>query len=265
MIQKIQIKNFRKIKKMEFNNLNRVNIISGKNSSGKTTVLEAVFTNLGRLTPDVFLRMFAFRGAENFKIDTETIIKPLFTDYDLSRTIEIKLFDETDIRDLKIKYNVHGNAPAIPQNMPFNFSEMTSQLSDGSIQGEMLEYDFDFNGKKHKHKLLFGANQFIFNNGDNDYEKKIAGFISTRVNAINNETAEFYNNQKINKDHSNILEAVKIIEPNVIDIMTAGNKVFFDLVGGTNTIDYLVKILVTSSTSKPYETSFILAVRSSRP
>ena len=48
-------------------------------------------------------------------------------------------------------------------------------------------------------------------------------------------------------------------------VTVSGNKVFFDLVAGTNTIDYLVKILVTSSTSKPYEASFILAVRSSRP
>lgn len=229
MIRKIQIKNFRKIKKMEFDNLSRINIIAGKNSSGKTTALEAVFTNLGRLTPDVFMRILAFRGAEEFEVDTETIIKPLFNDYDLSKTIEIKLFDEVSVRDLKIKYNEHGNAPAIPQNIPFNLGMMTSELSDGSIQGEMLEYDFNFNGKNYKHKLIFGNGQYIFNNGNNDNEKMIAGFISTRVNSINSETSKFYNKLKIKKEHLNILEAVKIIEPNVIDIITAGNNVLFDI------------------------------------
>lgn len=42
-IKKIEISNFRKIKKIEFDFSERTNLIYGNNAVGKTTILEAIF------------------------------------------------------------------------------------------------------------------------------------------------------------------------------------------------------------------------------
>jgi len=43
VLEKLRIENFRRFKKLEFTRLKRVNLIAGKNNTGKTGVLEAPF------------------------------------------------------------------------------------------------------------------------------------------------------------------------------------------------------------------------------
>jgi len=229
VITKVEVNNFKQFESLSLERMSLINVIAGKNSSGKTTLLEAIFTNLGRLSADVFIRMFSWRGAEELEMETKTLIAPFFYKYDLSKTIQIKLYDEIDIRDLTIKYNADGNVQAMPQNIPFNTNFISSQLNDRTINGEMLEYTFRFRGKTHQHKLIYGKDQLFFNNGGNDVEPKITGFISTRIGSLNSETAKFYDNLKIKKIEKDVVKAVQIIEPEIRDIMTSGNKVYFDI------------------------------------
>ncbi len=42
MLEKLKIENFRCFKSFELNHLSRVNLVVGKNNSGKTTILEAI-------------------------------------------------------------------------------------------------------------------------------------------------------------------------------------------------------------------------------
>lgn len=94
MYKSIEISNFRCFEKLSIPNLERVNLIVGKNNIGKTALLEAIFLHCGSVNPELALRINAFRGIESVKIElppwTETPWDSLFSDFDTAKTIEIK-------------------------------------------------------------------------------------------------------------------------------------------------------------------------------
>jgi hypothetical protein len=61
MVHSIQIENFRGFERLEVDGLTRVNVIVGRNSSGKTAFLEALFLAAGG-GPEIVLRLRNWRG-----------------------------------------------------------------------------------------------------------------------------------------------------------------------------------------------------------
>ena len=93
MFQRLRIKNFRLFEDLEINWLGRINLLGGRNNSGKTTVLEAMFLLSGGGNPELVQRINAFRGVTQAQgtpaVVPETFWKPLFSDLNMHRPIEI--------------------------------------------------------------------------------------------------------------------------------------------------------------------------------
>ena len=67
MFTSISINNFRCFRELSFeNSLDRVSLIAGKNSVGKTTVLEAIYLLIGMGNPELTQRLSIFRGLSKF-------------------------------------------------------------------------------------------------------------------------------------------------------------------------------------------------------
>ena len=91
MFRDLRIRNFRAFDELEIKRLGRVNLIAGKNNSGKTSLLEAPFLLCWAGNPHVALNTNVGRGidiAEGSAVP-DTLWKPMFTNFDMSRTIEI--------------------------------------------------------------------------------------------------------------------------------------------------------------------------------
>src|SRR3989442_6046768 len=94
MIESIVIENFRCFEKLTVSNLRRINIVVGRNSSGKTALLEALFLTLGN-SPEIVFRLRRWRGmGEGIKIIFEksfyeALWQDLFYSLDKNRTISI--------------------------------------------------------------------------------------------------------------------------------------------------------------------------------
>ena len=63
MIKKISINHFRGIEHVVLNDLQRISVITGRNNTGKSTLLEAVFFLLEHTAANSFLDLNALRGA----------------------------------------------------------------------------------------------------------------------------------------------------------------------------------------------------------
>ena len=50
MLERLHIRNYRVFKDLKIDNLSRINLIAGKNNSGKTSLLETIFCWLGAET-----------------------------------------------------------------------------------------------------------------------------------------------------------------------------------------------------------------------
>ena len=92
MFKNLRIRNFRAFDELEVERLGRVNLIAGKNNSGKTSLLEALFLLCWAGNPHVALNTNVVRGSDMAEGSAvpDTLWKPMFTNFDMSRTIEIE-------------------------------------------------------------------------------------------------------------------------------------------------------------------------------
>ncbi len=92
MFKNLAIRNFRGLSNLEIPRLGRINLVTGKNNSGKTSLLEALFLLSGAGDPSLALTTNIVRGidmAGGLAIP-EMFWKPLFADMDMARTVEIE-------------------------------------------------------------------------------------------------------------------------------------------------------------------------------
>ena len=79
MFKAIKINNFRCFDDFEFGNLTKINLISGKNSVGKTALLEAIFLLIGAENISWVLKVSGFRGLTDFAGDIDNMVDLIWT------------------------------------------------------------------------------------------------------------------------------------------------------------------------------------------
>lgn len=121
MIDQIAIHNFRGFSSQQVSGLKRFNVIVGKNASGKTSFLEAVFMCAGASGPNVALSMRGMRQLGNSvlltasKADYQSLWSDLFHWFEQDKTIAIEATGTSgDSRSMRIRY---GNSAI--QLLPF--------------------------------------------------------------------------------------------------------------------------------------------------
>jgi predicted ATPase len=91
--QSFDVSNFRCFRELNLAQLERVNLIAGVNNVGKTALLEALFLHCGAYNPELTLRLNAFRGIEQVKLEfgrwAETPWLSLFSQFDTSKIVEL--------------------------------------------------------------------------------------------------------------------------------------------------------------------------------
>ena len=91
MLKRLQIQNFRGFNALKIDQLSDINLIVGKNNSGKTSLLEAIFLLSGAGNAQMAINDNVIRGLETGVVSTsEPFWKQLFSDLDVERCIEIE-------------------------------------------------------------------------------------------------------------------------------------------------------------------------------
>jgi AAA15 family ATPase/GTPase len=78
MLESVSIKRFRGFQQFEIASLDRFNLILGRNNTGKTALLEAIFLLEGPTNPELPLTLNALRGIGQFRSDPEELWGWLF-------------------------------------------------------------------------------------------------------------------------------------------------------------------------------------------
>ena len=120
MLKNARIRNFRGLRDLKIGELSRINLIGGRNNAGKTTLLEALFILSGGANPHVMLR--ANRGIDEVAGSSDTVSevlwKPLFSELDTTRTIEISA-DSTVLGSVALSISLsRSNTVEIPLDRP---------------------------------------------------------------------------------------------------------------------------------------------------
>lgn len=93
MLSNLHISNFRAFKPLKIDKLGKINIVSGRNNSGKTSLLEAIFLLSGAANPSLLLNANVIRGVTvisgSEQVVQSALWKPIFHELDMNKAIEV--------------------------------------------------------------------------------------------------------------------------------------------------------------------------------
>ena len=140
MFESLRIRNYRVFSDLEINNLARINLIGGKNNSGKTSLLEAIFLLSSGGNPQFALNTNVVRGPDAGVVSNpqsfETAWKHLFYGLDMSCPIEISGY-HSHCSEMTLRIMAERDQVA---HIPFNGASGVS--SEGIADGSALVFKY---------------------------------------------------------------------------------------------------------------------------
>jgi ABC-type cobalamin/Fe3+-siderophores transport system ATPase subunit len=134
MIKNISIHNFKVFKKLDNVRLNKITLIGGKNNSGKSSLLEAIFLYLGHKNLYLISAILGWRGLYPTLLTPETLWAPFFYRFSLplSEIVIETTEDSGTIGELSV-IPQDNYTPKIPLQMfPVNGNGFVPILNGGS-------------------------------------------------------------------------------------------------------------------------------------
>lgn len=239
MFKKIMIENFRGIRHIEIDNLERLNLFVGKNNSGKSSILEAIFLNIGAMNSELPLRINAFRNYD--RIDDMTF-RSFF--YNLQIDHYIKISSEIDMpqqrRDLTIKaiYERQTNGKIIDiKDIPMGEHSSESKQVVVGLQ-HILKIREKGNGRGKEYKAFVkqkGLGAEIVQ--PNNYSESLFGVILA-PRMMPKDNAKRLARIQFEKREKQLIEILREIEPLLLNVVILDNNYIFADIGKKNLIPF---------------------------
>lgn len=228
VFQSIEINNFRGIRQLKIDNLKSINLFVGRNNSGKTTVLEAIFLLTGMSYPaDLTERITGFRGRnisgiESFpylfnKLDIETpiLFKGKYVNDDGERTLEIKPL-QGDSDEIKANsFGVSGFDSFSTNEDPLNFKRLNFRFSE------------NFQGKIHEGNQIWDSNNKTVRNWTGEQERLRASFLPTTFYFL--PIIELIGYLDVENELGTVVNLLQALDKRIRTINVIGNKVYVDI------------------------------------
>jgi len=211
MLNSIKIQNYRNLKHLDIEKLGRVNLIIGKNNTGKTSLLEALYLFTSQNEIDVIAKIIGGRG-ENRVIDmqklesekTLQIVNNLFWSRNKGNSSEMKFTSEDEYLTLSIK-SVSTPPEILAGKMPIKYYMI-----------EVGRNEF----KTPRHILLngpVGELQFFPPIGDGILNPKNVKFVRSSLNSQtnSNQLAAYLDNISLGDNYDYVIKALQIVDLNI--------------------------------------------------
>lgn len=237
MIKKLVIENFRLFDYLEINDLKRINLFVGENNSGKSTIIESLFLNIGATNAELPLRINAFR---NYNRIDDITFRSFFRNFDIEKPIRINTYlkKPTQYRNLSISPLFSQQKTEKVIQIDKILAEEHTSITSSEIEG--LNYKLEIkettkgNYKSYLSKIRKNGSGFLLDQPVN-YEEKIRGiFLAPRT--FPRENAKRLGKMQFEKRTNDIVIILKEIEPDLKSIILLDNNFIFADIGYKNLI-----------------------------
>ena len=245
MYKSIDIHNFRGIKSLHAEGLRRINLIVGRNNSGKSTFLEAMKL-LGEPTnPGIAATIGILRAQRLAANELEAMWRPMFHEMNPNSPIELNGQWNEEEHERKLLINpirsIIINTKSQNDNLSTNLSAPPS--SEVSIGGLILTC-INFDGSEYETQVVVDATVGGLNVQNLALDSVIpSGFISARANTPDIYLSQRYSEIVRRKGKGKILSIMNIIDANIMSVeviaSASGSSIYVDL--GK---DFLIPLLV---------------------
>ena len=230
MYTSFRVKNFRCFRDLQLDDLGRVNLIAGKNNSGKTALLEAIYLYTGNRDPKTLLRTdynSAYRISRDFDVDSTSIISwdTIFNNFDVTKSIEMSA------KLARLQLPLLGKSSleiSIKSQDSKDFDDALGQFRMDSIlrrfeienfdvyrDVEMLEINPGYSNRSDYMLLLHGG---VYPPRFRSKPLIQSAFLYTREKINSRVNAQRFSSMRQANTVSTLIDALKIIEPRLIDI-----------------------------------------------
>jgi len=118
MIESLTVENFRCFESVEIHDLKRINVLVGRNASGKTALLEAIFmASAGHAEVALRMRSWRLLGQAEIKLEREAVEalwRDMFFGFDLSKFITISIKGTPQSTQTVRVFNTQAEAVFVP-------------------------------------------------------------------------------------------------------------------------------------------------------
>lgn len=230
MFNSLHIRNFRGFRDLEIGELGRINVLTGKNNAGKTSLLEAIYLLCGAGSPENAVNVNVSRGVASAggapASALETFWKPMFAQLDMARPVRI--------------HGQHGSLGSLTLNIEFREkgSLALSFHDDAALAAELsAESSLLFRFKKNSEAEAVGridiTSQGLHLERPTSVPPAQARFVSPRVKNFKDDAVQLGQLRKRKLGHF-VLKALKVVDPRlqaVEDNSSSGSPLIWGDIG----------------------------------
>src|SRR6266487_1395743 len=208
MLKSFKITNFRGFKSFQIKDFNRLNLIAGKNNTGKTALLEALFLHTGSANPSLAITVNALHGIQKMMIQNDPAAEmpwnSLFYQFNPKSVIELDGQDEKGRRILVTLTSEPISSAVVPVQ-----GTASNVMNRNSLVFKSIE-----NHKKEERVTL------KFTNKRHEFEPVLplrvpSIFVSARSLGAPEEDASSFGQLTLRKEEGHLLGALQEIEPHL--------------------------------------------------
>ncbi len=220
MFTRIKIQNFRTFNELEISDLGRINLFTGANNSGKTSLLEALFLLSGAGNPHLVLNSNVLRGFDQ----NATLVKTMSTD--LQRDLWKELFPQLDVSKTIEVAGDHDSLGKLTMEISLERPSITKVAHDANgnlsatnfAEERVLAIRFSNSGtEQNESQIRLTAQGFEFSPPSSATASPPAILLLSRTSTIQDD-ARRLGKLRTQKRGGLLLDALRVVEPKLIAI-----------------------------------------------
>ncbi|MCI5140406.1 MAG: hypothetical protein D3909_01430 [Candidatus Electrothrix sp. ATG1] len=242
MIEQLEIKNFRGFSEYKIEDVGRVNLLVGTNNCGKTSVLEAIQLIKSKGNLSVFFSLFENRGEkkqneEHTNTGYEADLSRIFHQFniDLKSYFSIKTFSKKyhDLLSVVIEDDSVLHPYLHEDIYAYNHQHITIRWNNTENKEKKIDYPISKSGgllPYNDDKLPFYYRRILHFSGNRENDVKVQFVPSSSLSP--KKIAAMFDKIVLTSDEDIVIDALQIIEPDIIRLASCREVSFDDYVRG---------------------------------
>lgn len=210
MFERLRIRNFRGFGDLRIDSLGRINLVTGRNNAGKTTLLEAIFLLSGAANARMAFNGHIIRNQRQGtppRWVADTWWKPLFSGLDTNRTPEMSGF-HSRVGDMKLTIRWER-----PSKEEFSRDGIKGMPAAGSPDQRSLKFEYEDRNGKVASAAQETTDKVSVEPGPGDGYAPFSAGILQPGGGDANEDAVRLGQLRMRKRGQLILDALRVVEP----------------------------------------------------
>lgn len=224
ILKRIKLERFRGFQSIELDQLSPITLISGKNNSGKSSLLEGIFLFLDHAAADSFTKISAFRGLTSFP---DPSMQWVFAFHKMNTDQIIQV--EATLNDNRCSLIYQKDSEYVPRLEGFPdqvVNQFISSAKNTFSLGFVFKDEHGYQEEGYFSASLNGVVRNITTNLDHNEIQQLpfARFVDSQLEKSDSALAELLGKVEIQGEKDQIIEMLRMVEPSILDLITISNS-----------------------------------------